>query len=400
MNIAFYTKKECFPNIGGIERTTSLVACNLKQLYNYGIYHIYEQKIESSDYLFEFDDTLEIKLDDSDSSKLQHFITSNKISIIINQGYFKFGSFLNRIITKFDLSCKQIFALHFSPGDMEKLVISPYEIFRMWKNSGHFKHLIKLALFPIFHPYKTCVFKMQYRDAEMYSNKIVLLSDSHKDMWTSFAHTKNSKSNSTKYVVIPNALPFNFEMSKIDILSKEKKLLVVARLNERTKKISKVIEIWKMIEKNPILQDWSLDIVGDGSDKRFYEDTVHKFNIPRIQFFGNQNPIKFYKKSSIFLMTSLSEGFGMTLVEASKFGTVPIAFNSFSAIKDIITDGKNGILVPPFDLQSFGMKIIELAKNENLRLELALNAIANSKRFSQNCIAKMWNDLILQTMEE
>ena len=47
----------------------------------------------------------------------------------------------------------------------------------------------------------------------------------------------------------------------------------------------------------------------------------------------------------------------MVLTEAMTFGAVPVAFNSYAAITDIIDDGKNGLLVPPFSHKEFARKL-------------------------------------------
>lgn len=97
---------------------------------------------------------------------------------------------------------------------------------------------------------------------------------------------------------------------------------------------------------DPGLSDWQLDIVGDGADRRIYEKWVASHAVKNVNFYGNQNPLPYYKRSRLFMMTSLSEGWGLTLVEASQMGCVPIAYNSYASMSDIIDDGHNGVLIP------------------------------------------------------
>jgi glycosyltransferase involved in cell wall biosynthesis len=45
-------------------------------------------------------------------------------------------------------------------------------------------------------------------------------------------------------------------------------------------------------------------------------------------------------------MTSAYEGWGLTLTEAQQMGVVPIAFDSFGAVYDIIENEYNGLIIP------------------------------------------------------
>lgn len=395
MNIAFFTFKECCPEIGGIERTTSLVADNLKKFYNYGIYHIYVEDVDSYKSSFEFDGRIQIGFSRKYKLVLADFIKKNNISIIINQGYFDFGSFLNKVVGRFNLDCKQIFALHFEPAKIENLMIEPSETFRMWKNNKSFKQFLKLACFPIFYPLKKYHFKCQYREAEKYSRFIVLLSNSYKDIWTEYSGS-NLKNDDTIFKIIPNSLPFNKFASVQEIQSKDKRILIVSRLSERAKQISKLLDIWKKLSLEPALKDWHFDIVGDGPDMEKYRAKINSENIQRVTMHGHSDPTRFYLQSSIFVMASKVEGLPMTLLEASEFGLVPIAYDTYPALSDVVQDGINGFCIPPYDSNAYINKIMYLVKNDQVRIKMAVNAVDNSKRFSQKPIAEKWHILIQQ----
>ncbi len=78
--------------------------------------------------------------------------------------------------------------------------------------------------------------------------------------------------------------------------------------------------------------------------------------IPNIRFVGYQDPLPYQLESSISCMTSLYEGWGMVLTEAMQCGAVPIAFNSFASVTDVIDHGRNGILVKPFSIKQYEKK--------------------------------------------
>lgn len=184
----------------------------------------------------------------------------------------------------------------------------------------------------------------------------------------------------------------NYENHNIDFSKKLKQLLVVSRIEENQKRISIIIEIWKLICNN--YKDWNLIIIGDGPDMEKSKKLAE--NLPRIDFKGWQKPLSYYLDSSVFLMTSSFEGFGITLVEAQNYGCVPIAMDSFLALHDIITNGKNGFIVPNNDINAFAEKVCLLMNNANLREKIAENAITDCKKFDVLEIAKKWENLFME----
>lgn len=80
--------------------------------------------------------------------------------------------------------------------------------------------------------------------------------------------------------------------------------------------------------------------MGDGDDKDLYLELSRRLGLKNISFEGRRNPLDYYRKSAVFLMTSLFEGFGVTLTEAQQMGVVPMAMDSFDAVHDIIVHGK------------------------------------------------------------
>ena len=58
---------------------------------------------------------------------------------------------------------------------------------------------------------------------------------------------------------------------------------------------------------------------------------------------------------------------------------MPIAFNSFVAISDIIDDNRNGILIEPFDLKEYEKQLCRLMDKPQLQEELSANATKDIK---------------------
>ena len=151
----------------------------------------------------------------------------------------------------------------------------------------------------------------------------------------------------------------------------------MGRLDNRSKKLRTLITIWKEIYKE--YKDWKLIIIGDGEDKKNLTNLAN--GIKNIEFTGFLEPYEYYQRASIFCMTSIFEGFPMCLTEAMQFGCVPIAFDSFPAIHDIILPQQTGELVCPFSKREYIQKITYLMQNDSYRNELSRKAFNHVKKY-------------------
>lgn len=176
--------------------------------------------------------------------------------------------------------------------------------------------------------------------------------------------------------------------------TKENIFLVVARLSEKQKNISEILRIWK--DFSVIYKNYKLQIVGYGPDEQYLRDYANSLCLQRVEFVGKSNqPQKYYAHAKFFLMTSHFEGLPMTIIEAMQFGCIPIVYNSFSAIEDIIVSGENGILIPKNDAKAFLQAMVNLVDNEEKQAYLKNNISASLHKFSIENIGKQWNQLFL-----
>lgn len=219
-------------------------------------------------------------------------------------------------------------------------------------------------------------------------DKMVVLSQGIIDQYQSIAPGYKDH-----FVVIPNTLPFDHPELP---LSKEKEVLVVARLDDWHKRISEILKIWEASQQDIRFAEWTLRIVGDGFDRSYYEEYVHKHVVPNIIFEGQQNPLAYYQKASVFLMTSACEGLPMTILEAQQCGCVPIVYDSFASAKDVVTDGENGFLIPYRDRTAYIDTLQRLMSDSDLRKRMSEACVKSSERFSVENVASQWNELFHQ----
>lgn len=221
------------------------------------------------------------------------------------------------------------------------------------------------------------------------AHKMVVLSNGVIESYQSIAHGRLND-----FVAIPNARTFNDITIPADkFLNKE--ILVVSRLDDWHKRISEILYIWDIIQRDSRFCDWKLRIVGDGIDAPFYKKYVDKKKITNIIFEGQQKPLPYYLQASIFLLTSACEGFPMTLLESQQCGCIPVVYNNFSSAQELITDHKNGILINNNDREMFVEKLKNLMLNEQLRKDMSIQCVDSSRHFSVEKVANLWNNLLL-----
>lgn len=136
-------------------------------------------------------------------------------------------------------------------------------------------------------------------------------------------------------------------------------------------------------------------VVGDGEDLPQYKAYVAEQGLRRVSFEGNQRPNDYYRRASLFIMTSNKlEGWGLTLTEAQQMGCVPLAFDSYAALHDIITDGHDGRIIPDGRVAQYAEALAQLMRDGAARQELALHAVESARRFEQDKIVARWWHLV------
>ncbi len=187
--------------------------------------------------------------------------------------------------------------------------------------------------------------------------------------------------------VIPNIVHLNeVELSFLD----QKHVIFVGRLDYQ-KRPMLMIQIWK--DLFPRHQDWHLDIYGEGEQKQVLQSVIDSQNINIHLHEPTSQIFEAYHNSSILVVTSLYEPFGLVIPEAMSCGLPVISFDSPYGPSSIITDGKDGYLVEEDNNALFTKRLEQLMDDVSLRLQMGACAVDSSKRFSAEYIMPRWKDL-------
>lgn len=141
--------------------------------------------------------------------------------------------------------------------------------------------------------------------------------------------------------------------------------------------------------------DWKLEIWGDGPLKRKIQQQIedaHLSNVVELKGYTYDIPSKLLE-ASLFVLSSDSEGFPMVLLEAMSCGLPVISSNCKYGPSEIITDGKDGYLVPMRDEKTMAAQINVLIENEDMRKKMGEVAFKTSQKYSVNNIIEQWISL-------
>jgi glycosyltransferase involved in cell wall biosynthesis len=120
---------------------------------------------------------------------------------------------------------------------------------------------------------------------------------------------------------------------------------------------------------------WDLDLVGDGPMEPGLKRLAGALGIgDRIQFLGYQpDPAPILAGAQVFVLSSGSEGFPRSILEALRAG-LPVVASRVGGVAEAIAAGENGLLVPPADGEALAAALASLMDNAELRAGLGEQA--------------------------
>ena len=197
-----------------------------------------------------------------------------------------------------------------------------------------------------------------------------------------------------KTYFIPNIIGEPFEnQEKINFKDKENFISFVGRL-DREKNAIALLEIFK---KANVSNDWKLQIIGDGSERKNLEQFVEKNQLQdRVIFYGTKTSeeiLKLLRRSKIFGFTSLKEALPTVLVEAMFCSNAIISYNCNYGPSDIVKNN-SGFLIDVNNKEDFIQKL-EMLTNSDEKLEKMMeSASKEAQNWKQNEILKKWQEII------
>jgi glycosyltransferase involved in cell wall biosynthesis len=185
--------------------------------------------------------------------------------------------------------------------------------------------------------------------------------------------------------------PLSFYPNESSSLT-HKKVIAVGK-HSLQKGYDRLLQSWQLVQQD--YPDWHLEIYGKIDSSHQLEELSKSLQVAdTVTFFPPVADIQAkYLESSVFVLSSRFEGFGMVLIEAMACGVPCVTFDCPYGPADIVANQKDGLVVKNNDIQGFANAIKQMLESQELRASMGKAAKQNVKRFLPEVIMPQWDSL-------
>lgn len=203
---------------------------------------------------------------------------------------------------------------------------------------------------------------------------------------------------SRQVAVIPNAVSWPVPATGVptdpdSLIAPDRKLFLASGRMVPAKGFDMMLDTFSTVSE--ALPDWDLAIMGDGPDRPALEAQRERLGLAgRVHMVGRiGNVADWYRRASVFVMSSRFEGLPMVMLEAMAGGLPAVSFDFNYGPRDIIRPDVDGVITPAGDTQALAGAMIALAQDDARRAALAARAVEVRERFSEESVLRKWDAL-------
>lgn len=197
------------------------------------------------------------------------------------------------------------------------------------------------------------------------------------------------KAAQAKIAVIPNGVfnPLVFETSVPN--DREKVITACGRL-DRNKGFDVLLDAFSKVLA--VCPGYTLRIFGEGPSRGELTAQAKRLRISESVDLCGTDPeaIRSIARSSVFVLSSRSEGMPNALIEAMAAGVPCVATRCDMGPEELIEDGVNGLLVPVDDAEKMAQSILRVLQDKSLEHSLSANALHMRQTHAAASIAASW----------
>jgi GalNAc-alpha-(1->4)-GalNAc-alpha-(1->3)-diNAcBac-PP-undecaprenol alpha-1,4-N-acetyl-D-galactosaminyltransferase len=146
---------------------------------------------------------------------------------------------------------------------------------------------------------------------------------------------------------------------------------------------------------------WRLVLVGEGPERKALEQQAARLDIAdRVEFAGWRADVDaVYASASVFVLSSLREGFPNVLAEAMVSGLCCVSFDCDYGPRDLIADGDNGFLVPAADAGALARQLQYIVDRPEVRAATGAEARKLADRLDIGAIGTQYLRVLTEAFE-
>ena len=150
-----------------------------------------------------------------------------------------------------------------------------------------------------------------------------------------------------------------------------------------------LIEAWaELADRFP---DWSLHLYGDGPDEQALQRRCEQLGVTTVKFCGRTSDVPgVLTGASVYALSSRHEGMPVVLTEALEFGVPCVAFDVSPGVREVVTHGRDGLVVSPGNTSRFADALATLMSDRELRREYGRHGRESMQRFAPARIVQRW----------
>ena len=196
--------------------------------------------------------------------------------------------------------------------------------------------------------------------------------------------------------VIYNPISDSFVCGNALSTEKEDLIVSVGRLSPQKNQTMMIDGFKRVLNVYP---NYRLEIYGDGESRQGILEYISSQGLKeKVMLRGRSNDIQsVISKAKIFVLTSNYEGMSNALMEAMYVG-LPVISTDLSGARELIINGKNGIIIPIGDVNAFAQETVSLVSDEMKMRELGGKACKIREMIDVNCIVEKW-DILIHSMD-
>ena len=220
------------------------------------------------------------------------------------------------------------------------------------------------------------------------SHRTITLTEQNRQAYIKKFHINPAKIQSIYNWIRPEVLE-----SRKPYDSDSKKILTVGRFSEE-KGYDMLVEVAKNVL--PGHPDWEWHLYGTGPTWEETKKKIESYGLGKqVLLKGNvKDAWRLFYQYAFCVLPSYREGLPLVLLEAKASGLPMVSFDVVTGPNEIIRDGKDGYLIPPYDLDMMAERMEELMLDKNMRTEFSKETATDIQKFEKDKIYDQWRKLI------